>query len=143
MKIPTFAVAACAALLVAVPARAQAWGEVVAAQLEAVTDALGDEAIRSAGAPITGGLDAGESEDRTLTIDGAGTYLIVGVCDQDCSDLDLELYDGNGRLIDSDVATDDVPVLAAELLSGRYRLRVKMITCSVEPCNWGVGVYTN
>ena len=142
MKIPTFAVAACAALLFAVPARAQEWGEVVAAQLEAVAEALGDENIREVGQPITGGLDAGETEDRTVTISAAGTYLIVGVCDQDCTDIDLELYGPGGNLIDSDVADDDVPVLVGELPSGQYRLRVKMITCEVEPCNYGVGLFT-
>ena len=144
MKLHAIAMAACAAVLVAAPAHAQSWGEVVTAQLDAVTEALGGDDITPTRRPLTGGLDAGETEDVTVSFSGRGTFLLVGVCDQDCSDLDLELYDPSGRLLDSDVADDDVPVLAVEISRpGNYRLRVKMITCSVEPCNYGVGVYSN
>ncbi|HEV2132192.1 MAG TPA: hypothetical protein VGR27_13850 [Longimicrobiaceae bacterium] len=41
-------------------------------------------------------------------------YLIVGACDNDCSDLDFELYDENDNYIDGDTASDDIPMVELE-----------------------------
>ena len=39
------------------------------------------------------------------------SYLIVGVCDGDCDDLDLQLDDPAGDTLDTDIEDDDAPVL--------------------------------
>jgi hypothetical protein len=66
----------------------------------------------------------------------------VAFCDEDCSDIDLYLEDENGNEIDSNVSTDDVPIIECRpAWSGRFQIRVRMYECSVEPCYFGVGVF--
>lgn len=142
MKISTIALLAGAGLLFATPAAAQqdAWLRQVNAQLEAVADALSEEGLSTAAEPASGALDEGEAEELELEL-SAGTYLIIGVCDADCSDLDLVLSDG-GDEIDSDMEMDDTPVVTVELDGpASLTLRVNMATCSSEPCRYGVGVF--
>lgn len=84
------------------------------------------------------------SEERTVTLDlnSGASYMMIAQCDRDCSDIDMWLYDENGNLIDEDVLVDDTPIVeVTPIRSARFSLRTRMITCSVEPCYYGVGVY--
>lgn len=77
----------------------------------------------------------------TVTLDEDIDYLILGVCDEDCDDLDLRLYSGT-TLIDEDVATDDYPVVEhSPSITRELRLEVIMAGCEVSPCRYGVAVY--
>ena len=83
----------------------------------------------------------GASETVTIDLQAGREYRLVGKCDADCSDLDFQLHDDAGALIDSDLLTDDVPVIAVSpSRAGTYRLRVTMAACSVALCGWGVTV---
>jgi hypothetical protein len=87
-------------------------------------------------------LDDGDDETVTFDLNRGTTYMIMGVCDNDCSDLDLVLYDGDGDEVDSDLELDDVPIVSVS--TGRadtYRVEVRMADCDSEPCRFGVGVY--
>ena len=69
-------------------------------------------------------------------------YLIVGVCDGDCDDLDLQIDDPSGTTLDTDVEDDDAPVL--EFKTGDsfyYKLLVDMVTCETDACFYGVGIF--
>jgi hypothetical protein len=91
----------------------------------------------------TGSLRDDASEDLTLTLDAGTEYQIVGVCDNDCSDVDLTLYNAAGAVVDSDMLDDDVPIVSVTpARSGRYRVHVSMAVCTTEPCYYGVGVYS-
>jgi hypothetical protein len=84
-----------------------------------------------------------DDAERTLTVtlDSGTDYLVLGVCDEDCTDLDLRLYQGSTQ-IDEDVALDDYPVVRVTPSATReYRVEVIMATCSVNPCRFGVAVY--
>ena len=86
------------------------------------------------------------NEDETQTIEvrlTAGTpYQIWGVCDGDCSDLDMELQDLAGKQIDEDILEDAQPLIDETVTkSGTYRLIIKMYECSVEPCLVGVNFF--
>ena len=60
------------------------------------------------------------------------TYRIIGVCDPDCLDFDLALYDPRGKEVAGDYALDDVPILIyTPKESGMFRLQVMMVTCSL------------
>jgi hypothetical protein len=62
-------------------------------------------------------------------------YRVYGACDNDCSDLDMEIYSTDGRLADRDVATDDAPyVQITPARSGRAYVRIWLYACSAEPC---------
>lgn len=141
MKIAKIALMAGAALLFASPAAAQdAWMTQVNAQLTAVVEALDGEGFTPATEPVGGALAEGDGEDIELELN-AGTYVIVGMCDADCSDLDLVLSSADGE-VDSDVATDDAPVVTVELTRRTtLNLRVVMAACSSAPCRYGVGVF--
>lgn len=83
----------------------------------------------------------GSSESVTIDLAGGRTYRFVGKCDDDCSDLDFQLYDAAGALVDSDLQADDVPLITvAPPRTATYRLRVTMASCSVALCGWGVTV---
>lgn len=62
-------------------------------------------------------------------------YRVYGACDNDCSDLDMEIYGADGRLADRDAGTDDVPyVQITPAQSGRAYVRLWLYRCSNEPC---------
>ncbi|HEU4885363.1 MAG TPA: hypothetical protein VFT45_24155 [Longimicrobium sp.] len=142
MKFSMMALAAGAALLCAAPAHAQdQWMQQVHAQLGTVVQALNKEGLTPAGEPRVGALNEGVSDEVELQLT-AGSYLIVGVCDTDCSDMDL-LLSQNGTELASDFEMDDTPVLAVQVpAGGTFSLRVDMATCTAGPCRYGVGVFT-
>ena len=68
-------------------------------------------------------------------------YSFMGECDRDCSDLDLVLYDDTGDVVASDFLTDDFPVVEyTPSNDAEFTLEVRMVTCLVEPCLWGISV---
>lgn len=70
------------------------------------------------------------------------TYKLVAACDNDCSDIDMKLFDQNGNLIDSDVSGDDIPIVdVTPSWSGPFTVEMRMYTCSNEPCFYGIAVY--
>lgn len=92
--------------------------------------------------PITGSLNASARESMMVNLQGGVRYSIVGVCDNDCTDVDLRIWDPSGTKLAEDILTDDTPVLEfTATTTGQYRLSVEMATCSTNPCYWGVQVF--
>ncbi|MHA7819428.1 MAG: toll/interleukin-1 receptor domain-containing protein [Erythrobacter sp.] len=90
---------------------------------------------------FSGSLNVGQSQSYSVGLDAGTSYMIVGNCDLDCSDIDMWLYDENGNLIDSDVLDDDVPVLeVTPVRSAEFQMRIEMFTCTVEPCGVQISV---
>ena len=91
----------------------------------------------------------GSTNSHSLTLDAGELYLIFAVCDQDCDDVDLFLYDPSGSLVASDSSVhgkEDLTVANAEILldsslSGTYRLDVKIYGCTTSTCYYGVDVW--
>ena len=93
---------------------------------------------------IVGLLDDGESDSWTFPLEAGSTYLITGVCDADCSDLDIEVRDENGTPIVEDATADDVPVVQFQVpSSGRYTVDVRMYSCSTSFCYFGLGIFND
>ncbi len=69
-------------------------------------------------------------------------YLIAGVCDDDCKDLDLILFDGDTtNVVEHDVETRDPPVIYIKpKRTGSFTLGIKMSSCTVSPCSLGIMV---
>jgi hypothetical protein len=110
-------------------------------QLEAATSALHRDGYRLTHEIYTGALREDDSEDIEFELDGGGVYLIIGVCDNDCDDFDLEIMNESGRRIDRDEKTDDVPVVAVSpSRRERFTVRATMASCGDEPCRYGLGV---
>jgi hypothetical protein len=90
--------------------------------------------------PLGGALNNGTYEDVPISL-SARQYFIVGVCDGDCTDMDLRLFAPNSSVAE-DVADDDSPMLAfTAATAGEHRLRVMMPACSSEPCAYGISIY--
>ncbi|ULH16104.1 hypothetical protein MF271_05610 [Deinococcus sp. KNUC1210] len=79
----------------------------------------------------------------TYTLVAGRTYKIVGVCDDDCTNLDLELRDTGGTLIDRDDADNKIPVVDVKVRrTGDFKLKVSMTGCAnTGGCEYGVDVY--
>jgi hypothetical protein len=91
-----------------------------------------------------GTLNAGARDTRPLELTAGVRYVVIGMCDQDCSDLDLRLYGSppDTAQIAQDVQTDDRPLLELTApRTGTYRLMVMMASCRQSPCYWGVQVF--
>lgn len=130
--------------LIATTAHAQdQWERVVRDQLRQVGNASEGRGYSMSHDIYNGRLDNHASTDLTLNLDGGKAYEIWGVCDQDCSDIDMVLYDDNGNEIDSDLLDDDKPLVqVTPRHSGGFRIKVTMAACRANPCRYGVGVWT-
>lgn len=93
------------------------------------------------GDPEEGSLQAGRQLSFPVELRRGVDYIVTGFCDQDCGDLDLVLLDPAGTELESDILPDPQPVLIfTPEADGAYQIVVDMVTCSVEPCLFAVGI---
>jgi hypothetical protein len=138
MKLPLLAIAAAAAAMLASPALAQ---DIIASQLDEAVNIMNGNGFAAADEPVLGQLAQGGDEEFELELDAGSNYVVVGVCDGDCKDLDLVLTNGSGDEVTADRELDDVPMLAIEDQSGTFVLTVSMATCETSQCRYGVRVF--
>ncbi|MBE9014220.1 DUF4148 domain-containing protein [Pseudanabaenaceae cyanobacterium LEGE 13415] len=123
-------------------AQADPWAAQVRRELNKYARAAGLTGYSETHDPFIGRLGRGGETDITLQLDRGVRYAIFGVCDNDCRDIDLALYDDNGRLIASDTKNDDIPIVfVTPAWNARFTIRVNMVSCSNAPCRYGVGAY--
>ncbi|HYU31368.1 MAG TPA: hypothetical protein VEW48_04340 [Thermoanaerobaculia bacterium] len=90
----------------------------------------------------TGHLHLNRYEDLRINLRGNRNYIFTGVCDQDCGDLDLYLYDENDNLIAKDEELDDYPMVSVTpAWNGEFVVRVRMAQCTNQPCFYGLGTF--
>ncbi len=132
-----------ASLAVALPASAQDAPEAVENLWREIDGLLSDEGlIRALQVPLYGSLEAGSNDRVTLPLVPGIPFRIVGLCDSDCTDLDLTIFDTGGQQLATDVALDATPTFEVEVnANATYEVRVDMITCSIEPCVWTIMAY--
>lgn len=71
-------------------------------------------------------------------------YTLVGACDADCSNVDIELIDSRGGVIASDMLPDDYPVVNYQPTeAGTYYARLLMQACTRAPCYTGMRLLTS
>ncbi len=130
--------------LVATTAHAQdRWERVVRQQLEQVGQATERNGYTMATDIYQGRLDDDASTNLTVSLERGKDYVMWGVCDQDCTDIDLVIYDSDGDEVDSDLQTDDKPLVhVIPPRDGRYKIKVSMVACSANPCRYGVGLWS-
>ena len=82
-----------------------------------------------------GSLRSGQPQVWEVDLVRGATYQIVGVCDTDCKDVDMEVFDGNGNSVGSDTLADDYPrVQLTPNSSGEFSVKIWLHECSNEPC---------
>ena len=90
---------------------------------------------------IVGRMNDDVNDSWTLNFEKGMTYKIVGACDRDCKDLDIEVLDGSD-VITKDVLVDDAPVVSFQpKSSGSLRIKVSMVDCSDNPCFFGFAIF--
>ncbi len=84
------------------------------------------------------------SDDWTFHFSSSKSYLIIGACDNDCSDVDLYITKPNSSTnIAKDTERNDNPVLSFKpTYSGRYMVRLKMFNCRESFCYQGFSIYS-
>jgi hypothetical protein len=123
-------------------AQTDRWTNQVRSQLLSLALAAGFDGNSLTHEPFIGDLGNGGEADITLNVRSGVSYAIVGVCDNDCRDMDLKLYDDNGNLISSDTQRDDTPLVrVTPRWNARFTIRVIMANCSNAPCRYGIGFF--
>lgn len=131
--------AVLAVLATPAPAQDDRWAEQVQALIGVAAESFAEGGYHYGGFSKTGALRAGGTETLTVRLGSNVHTMVVGVCDTDCSDMDLVLLDASGRQVDSDVTDDDVPIVSVSPpRDGTYTLEVRMIDCDSSPCRYGV-----
>jgi len=92
--------------------------------------------------PYVDSIRHGRIDSLTLTLRAGTAYALVGVCDEDCRDIDLRVYDEDDHLVGKDMASDDKPIIQiSPRWTGRFRIEVLMNTCVASPCFYGIGTF--
>lgn len=137
------ALLAAAALAAATPAAAQNnYQQTVRAELLRRSANARQQGYAADREPVFGSLNDDANDQKAVTLTAGRRYVIIGVCDQDCTDIDLRLFAPDGTKIIEDIETDDYPTLQfTAAVTGTYRLSVEMAVCNTNPCYWGSQVY--
>lgn len=94
--------------------------------------------------PYIDTLSSRDLDTLTLTLYRGISYQIIGVCDSDCSDIDMFLYDDNGNMIDSDESSDDIPIVqVTPRWTATFEVELNMYQCSSSYCYYGIGVFAD
>ncbi|MFT4974287.1 MAG: hypothetical protein ACI8S6_000169 [Myxococcota bacterium] len=86
-------------------------------------------------------LDASANEMVTLNLPIGSQYIVMGVCDNDCLDLDLSVMRG-GIELSTDTTDDDWPLVEiSPTSSSDYQIKVTMFQCSTPNCGYQLTVW--
>ncbi|HUR92601.1 MAG TPA: hypothetical protein VMY38_08010 [Gemmatimonadaceae bacterium] len=112
-------------------------------QMIAITSGQGYQRdVSTFGSQIIGALDDDGVVQIQVTLRAGTRYAIGGVCDSDCSDLDLSVTSGT-TVVGSDVLSDDTPIVTFTAQNtGPYMVKITMATCSANPCSFGLMVFS-
>ena len=125
------------------PVRSQdPWTVQVRQQLIGSAVAAGYNGLELTHEPHTGVLDDEEAFVVNLRLHAGTTYVVAGACDEDCGDLDLQLFDENWNAVSTDTEADDRPVVSVTpIRTTVFHIRTIMADCKASPCAFGLGVF--
>jgi len=132
---------AFAAILGATPAVAGQGDQID--QLFAAADGnYAEKGYHPSGWSQRGAAGQGAEVRFTVPLEGDKDHSLVGVCDTDCSNIDMQLLDGSGTEVARDVEADDVPIVGTHAATPQnYTLVVQMVSCSADSCAFGIKGY--
>jgi hypothetical protein len=124
------------------PPMGQTYQDQILQRLAQVEQAYASAGYQRVDQPVTGQLNQAAAQAYPVTMHVGYEYQVIGVCDNDCSDLDLQLLDGYGGVISQDQSTDATPVVSVVPTSGgQFTVNVHMYACSVQPCYYALVLY--
>ena len=111
-------------------------------RLSQVEQALTAQGFQQVSPPVTGQLAAGQTQNWPVTMSVGYQYQIVGVCDNDCGNIDLVVYDENNVLVAQDMLADATPVATIQPnWTGPFTAQAQMQHCTVQPCYYALVLY--
>lgn len=114
----------------------------VRAQLNFVEVAMEEMGFASTHDAQIDKLQGDGTDAFTLTLQKGVEYRIAAVCDHDCGDIDIQLFDENDNNVAEDNETDSTPIVSiTPRWTGRFEVHVRMYDCKADPCYYGLGVY--
>jgi len=115
---------------------------IILSQLQSAQAALAQQGYQLIGQPYSGGLQQGQTWNVPAQLSTGVDYRVIGVCDRDCADLDLVMFDANGSPLVQDRSTTSQPIIGIQpAYSGNYTIQVQMYNCSVAPCYYAIALY--
>ncbi len=90
-----------------------------------------------------GSLYQGQATSYTFTAREGSDYMVVANCDSDCGDVDVVVSEPDGREVVAD--RDNTNLAVVKLPGGHpgtHRITVSMPGCRVNPCRFGLGLFT-
>ena len=90
-------------------------------------------------------MQPGHDHRFIMDLVGGANYGFIGACDDDCSNVDIEVIDMNtGGVVANDMLPDDFPLASLRPeANGRYMVRLLLQACTKSPCYAGVRVVTD
>lgn len=111
-------------------------------QMRMIEGVFRDRGYESNGFERHGTLSAGESTRHEVYVSSGRHYFAAGVCDNDCSDVDLAVYDQYGNSVGSDTEADDFPLVPFRAsYTGTYTVEIRMYQCSTSYCYYRVATF--
>jgi hypothetical protein len=134
---------ASACLLLAGPAYAQQqYIRQIERQLDAVEDFVARYGLRPSHNRKIDIIRRNQSDSYNLELDRGVRYMLVGVCDNDCNDVDIYVYDDRNRNVaEFEKFGDLAAVVVNPPRTAQYRIVVSVPGCRTADCLIGVGVY--
>ncbi|HEX2080053.1 MAG TPA: hypothetical protein VHG08_20205 [Longimicrobium sp.] len=87
-------------------------------------------------------LTQGEHADREFFVCKGQRHLVLGSGAEGCGDLDIEVYDPDGRLVRADRTRGRHPAVFFRAdRGGKYRVRVLNVSCPDVRCRYMVRMY--
>ena len=133
---------AIAALVAAIPVAASVQSADVDRLLNQATKTYRDKGYSPLGWQKGGTLANTSDVRETIPLKGGRSYSIIALCDDNCSDLDLQLFDAAGKEVDWDAQDDDFPIVAIGARTTQvYTVRVVMSACRRGSCAFGAKAF--
>jgi hypothetical protein len=116
--------------------------QILLGQLQQAEQIAAQQGFQRVGQPFAGGLVQGQSWNVPAQLVAGYEYRVLGVCDQNCRDMDLAVYDESGATVAQDNASDDHPVVAVTpATSGQFTIQAQMFQCTGQPCYYALILY--
>ncbi|HEV2852985.1 MAG TPA: hypothetical protein VHC97_09305 [Thermoanaerobaculia bacterium] len=144
MKLSSRALNICCATLLTLSAIPQATAEdsfQARKRLLQAARAFTGQGYRLRGEPYVSHMEAQASERIRIQLAKGVTYVLVSVCDQYCSGIDLTLSKDGGEDVQIE-RKDRAIVMATPREAVTLGLEVTMAECSEAPCYYGIGIFT-
>jgi hypothetical protein len=93
--------------------------------------------------PYIGSLEDDTYFDIRVPLRKGVGYMLLGVCDDDCGNLNMKLYDEDGAFVGQNsgrTTTPDLEIIPEQ--TQRFTVRITMKRCDEDPCYYGLGVYS-